>query len=289
HNGQKWAGGLGGTATTWQRHFIQTGYADTLTRRLIKRLKGVGIWNRALVIVTADHGISFDPGTFRRIAFPGNFAAVANPPLFIKYPGQRMGKVSDAHTRTVDIVPTTTQVLGVEKPYAADGEPISEDGTADGSGSDRVYVSSALKRVVSEPLSRMLSEREAVLRRQARWLGARTGPFQLGPRPDMLGRRVPVVKRRSARIDRRLDFGNVRLGGGRKVPAFVNGSVGGGRAGEVIAIGVNGRIAATCRAFRFRGRTRWGALVPPSSLRAGRNSIGVYLVRGRRLVPLGGT
>ncbi|MGH2981442.1 MAG: hypothetical protein ACRDKV_05320, partial [Solirubrobacterales bacterium] len=45
HNGQKWAGGAGGTATTWQRHFLQTGYADTLTRRLIRRLKEVGIWN----------------------------------------------------------------------------------------------------------------------------------------------------------------------------------------------------------------------------------------------------
>jgi hypothetical protein len=288
HNAQKWAGGAGGTATTWQRHFIQTGYADTLTTRLIKRLKKVGIWNRALVIVTADHGISFDPDGFRRIAFPGNFGGVANPPLFIKYPGQRKGEVSDAHTRTVDIVPTTAQVLGIELPYRTDGEPISADRTQDGSGTESVTIFNALKKDVSEPFSELLDQRDVVLRRSARLLGARTGLFQLGPRPSLLGRRAPRVSRRSARIDSRLDFRDLSIGGDAKVPAFINGTVAGGLAGSVIAIGVNGRIVATCRAFRFRGRTRWGAVVPPSSLRQGSNSIGVYRARSMRLIALGG-
>ena len=288
YNAQKWAGGAGGSAATMQRHFIQTGYADTLIRRLIKRLKQVGIWNQALVIVTADHGISFDPDNFRRLAFNGNFGGVANPPLFVKYPGQREGEVSDARTRTVDIVPTTAAVLGIDLPYRTDGEPISEDGTQDGSGTDLVTISSGFDKDVFEPLEEVLSQRQAVLRRQGRWLGTRTRLFELGPRPSLLGRRAPRASGGSARIDSRLDYGNVRIGGGRKVPAFVNGTVGGGRAGEVIAIGVNGRIVATCRAFRFDGRTRWGAVVPPSSLRPGSNDIGVYLARGSRLVVLGG-
>ena len=288
YNAQKWAGGIGGSATTWQRHFIQTGYADTLTRRLIKRLKQVGIWNKALVIVTADHGISFDPRNFRRLAFKGNFGAVANPPLFVKYPGQRKAEVSDAHTRTVDVVPTTAAVLGIE-PYRTDGEAISQDGAQDGSGAELVTISSGFDKDISEPFADVLSQRDAVLRRQGRWLGTRTGLFELGPRPDLLGRRAPPASGGSARLEPRLDYGDVSLAPGRKVPAFVNGTVGGGRTGEVIAIGLNGRIVATCRAFRFAGRTRWGAVVPPSRLRSGSNSVGVYLANGGRLVPLGGT
>jgi hypothetical protein len=286
-NAQRWAGGIGGTATTWQRHYIQTGYADTLTKRLIRRLRRIGIWKRALVIVTADHGVSFDPDEYRRIPYPGNFAGIANPPLFIKYPGQARGVVSDIHTRTIDIVPTTAEVLGIPLTYQTDGIPISGGGFA-----GPVTISNGFRKQVSEPLSDVLAERSVVLRRAARQLGGRTGLFRLGPRSELLGRRARASGRgtaQNATIDSRLDFGNVTLGGGRKVPAFVNGTIGGAAAGRVIAIGVNGRIVATCRTFRFKGRTRWGAVVPPSTLHSGSNSVGVYLVRANRLLRVGGS
>jgi hypothetical protein len=282
-NAQKWAGGIGGTATTWQRHYIQTAYADTLTRLMIKRLKRVGIWSRALVIVTADHGISFDPKTYRRIALPGNFGGIANPPLFVKYPGQTKGAVSDIHTHSIDIVPTIAQVLGIELPYKVEGVPISEDGPE-----GPITISNGSKNAVSEPFSTFLAERSLVLRSAAQELGAHTGLFQLGPRSSLLGRRAPSGSARTASIDSNLDFGHVRVGGGAKVPAFVDGTIGGAAAGSVVAIGVNGRIVATCRAFLFKGKTRWGAVVPPSTLHRGSNSVGAYLVRANRLVRFGG-
>ena len=278
-NAQKWAGGVGGTATTWQRHYIQTAYADTLTKLMIKRLKRVGIWKKALVIVTADHGISFDPKTYRRIALPGNFGGIANPPLFVKYPGQTQGEVSDIHTHSIDIVPTIAQVLGIELPYKAEGVPISEDGPE-----GPITISNGLKNSVTEQFSTFLAERSLVLQRAARELGAHTGLFQLGPSSNLLGRRAPSGSARTVRIDRGLDLAHVVLGRGRKVPAFVNGTIGGAAAGSVVAIGVNGRIVATCRAFRFKGKTRWGAVVPPSTLHRGSNSVGAYLVRANRLV-----
>jgi Sulfatase len=283
-NAERWAGGIGGTATTWQRHYIQTAYADRLTTLLIKRLKKVGIWQKALVIVTADHGISFDPKTFRRIAEPAAFGGIANPPLFIKYPGQTQGQVSDLHSRTIDIVPTTAQVLGIDLPYKTEGVPISDDGTE-----GAVTILNGFNQEVSAPLSTLLTERDAVLRRAAQDLGAHTGLFALGPRSDLLGRHAPGGSGRGAALDSRLDYGHVVLGAGRKVPAFVDGTARGNLAGHVFAIALNGRIVATCRAFRFKGRTRWGAVVPPSTVHPGSNSVGVYLVRANRLVRLGGT
>jgi hypothetical protein len=283
-NAQKWAGGIGGTATTWQRHYIQTAYADMLTKLMIKRLKRAGIWNKALIIVTADHGISFDPKTFRRIAVPGNFGGIANPPLFVKYPGQTKGAVSDIHTHSIDIVPTIAQVLGLELPYKAEGVPISEDGLE-----GPITIFNGLENSATEQFSTFLAERSQVLSSAAKQLGAHTGLFQLGPRSSLLGRRAPSGSAGTASIDSNLDFGHVRIGGGAKVPAFVNGTIGGAAAGHVVAIGVNGRIVATCRAFRFKGRTRWGAVVPPSTLHSGSDSVGIYLVRGNRLVRVGGS
>jgi hypothetical protein len=283
-NAQKWAGGIGGTATTWQRHYIQTAYADTLTKLMIRHLKRVGIWNRAMVIVTADHGISFDPKTFRRIAVPGNFGGIANPPLFVKYPGQTKGAVSDIHSHSIDIVPTIAQVLGIPLTYKADGVPISEDGPE-----GPITISNGLKNSVTEQFSTFLAERSQVLRRAAEELGSRTGLFRLGPRSSLLGRRAPSGSAGTARIDGGLDLAHVVLGRGRKVPVFVDGTIGGAASGSVVAIGVNGRIVATCRAFNFKGRTRWGAVVPPSSVHSGSNSVGVYLVRGNRLIRVGGS
>jgi hypothetical protein len=286
-NAQRWAVGEAGIASTWQRHFIQTGYADTLTRRMIGTLKRVGIWDRAIVVVTADHGISFDPRYHRRIADPDNLAGVANSPLFIKYPGQRKPRISETHTRTIDIVPTIAQELGVKIPYRTDGRPISEDGKG-----GTVKMTTGLKTTLTEPLSKVLSQRRAMLANQARLLGASTGLFELGPRPDLLGRAVPSVSAAgsagSATLDNPTLWADVGFAPDRKVPAFVAAKLDDVPAQSVIAISVNGRVAATCRSFLFNGDTWAGAIVPPSTLRPGHNSIGLYLVSGDRLAPLGG-
>lgn len=288
HNAQFWAGGPGGAAETWQRHYLQTGYADRLTGQVIARLRKVGLWNRALVIFTADHGISFNAKTLRRVAAPDNFGGVANPPLFIKYPGQTKGVVSDAPTRSVDIVPTMAHVLGIDLTYQADGSPISEDGTEDGSGTGTVTIFNANKKDISVPFAEVLAQRRAVLKSAATQLGARTGLFRLGPRPDLIGRRARPTSRQAARLDGHLDLANARIEKGAKIPAFLNGTVRSAAAGKLLAVGLNGKIVATTRAFNFHGRTRWGVVVPPSHLHRGANSFAVYLVRGGRLVPLGG-
>jgi hypothetical protein len=291
-NAQKWAAGEGGVATTEQRHFIQTGYADRLTSLLIRDLKQKGLWNKALVIVTADHGINFDPRTYRRIAYPGDFGGIANSPLFIKYPGQNGGKVSETHTHTIDILPTVAQVLGISLPFKTEGKPIDDDGSG-----GKVVIKNGLKSTVSQPFSKMLAERKEVLRRSAQRLGADTRLWQLGPRSDLLGRPAPPVSGAGSAGTATLyhpDYTpdlwqDVKFGKDLLVPAFVAAELEDVPAGSLIAISVNGRVAATCRAFLFNGDTWAGAVVPPQTLHRGHNSIGVYLIGpGGSLTALGG-
>ena len=56
-----------------------------------------------------------------------------------------------------------------------------------------------------------------------------------------------------------------------------------------VAVAVNGRIRAVGRSFDlwWKGREYFSLMVPETSLRAGRNRIGIFEVRaGRTLVPL---
>ena len=56
----------------WQRHLLQAGlHRSSCSGSSIARLKAEGIWNKALVIVTADHGVSFIPGQHRRVGDAG--------------------------------------------------------------------------------------------------------------------------------------------------------------------------------------------------------------------------
>ena len=52
--------------TLHQRHLAQVGFVDRLIGDLIVRLREVGVYDKALVIITADHGASYREGRSRR-------------------------------------------------------------------------------------------------------------------------------------------------------------------------------------------------------------------------------
>jgi hypothetical protein len=284
----RWAVGSAGVASAEQRHYLQTGYADKLVGLLMQRLKRVGIWKRAMVVVTADHGISFQGrGVYRRIAEKANLGGVGNPPLFVKYPGQLKGRPSLVHTQTIDIVPTIAQQLGIKQMYKTQGRPISEDGFG-----GETSIINGQQEQVRVPLSRVLRERNAVVAQAFFRLGD-GGIYQLGPEPALLGQPAPPLSYGiptgfSATIENTSAFEDVDPLADQ-VPAFVAGDLQGPKPGSVIAVSVNGRIAATCRAFLDEGTLSYAAVVPPQLFRAGRNEIGVYQESpGGTLISLGG-
>ena len=284
----RWAVGSAGIASAEQRHYLQTGYADKLVGLMIRRLKQIGIWKKAMVIVTADHGISFQGrAIYRRIAEPENLGGVANPPLFIKYPGKTRGRPSLVHTQTIDIVPTIAQQLGIKNLYETQGRPISEDGLG-----GEVAVTNGQGQTIRIPLAGLLRQRQAVVRQAFFRLGS-GGLYQLGPAPDLIGTVAPALSigiqpGTSATVENGSYYENVDPQA-QEVPTFIAGDLEGVEPGSLIAVTVNGTVAATCRAFLDGGDGKYGAVVPPSAFSAGRNQIGVYEVGpGNSLTPLGG-
>ncbi len=112
----------------FQRHLLQVGAADVLVGRLLDRLQGEGLWEQALVVVVADHGVSFTPGTGLRGPEPVTDHEVYNVPLFIKAPGQTEGAVTDRNARTIDVLPTIIDLLDITTPWVFDGTSLAFGG-----------------------------------------------------------------------------------------------------------------------------------------------------------------
>ena len=120
-----------------QRHVIQTQAADRLVGDLLDRVRDAGIYDDAMVVVTADHGYAFTDDSPMRGVDEENFDEILWTPLIVKGPGERDGVVDDSNVNTTDILPTIAAELGVELPWEVDGEPL---GTAERDPGDKWVV-----------------------------------------------------------------------------------------------------------------------------------------------------
>jgi hypothetical protein len=112
-----------------RRYLKQLGLVDRLVGDLVEHLKRIGLFDRALVVVTADHGVAFQAGESRRNVGVRNIGEIAGVPLLIKAPGQRRGRIVDSSATTEDILPTIGSLLGAR--WSAGGRSLeSASGTA---------------------------------------------------------------------------------------------------------------------------------------------------------------
>jgi Sulfatase len=276
-----------------QRFFLQLGYADGALGLLMRRLRATGVYDRALVIVTADHGVSFRPGTPRRNISAGNLVDIAFMPLFVKLPGQKHGRIDDSFVQTIDVLPTIAAALHTKLPWPVDGKPLigrklPRDGT--------VRIASSTGRPVTSDLRALLARRRQALADQLAVFGsgALARVYRIGPHPELLDRSVSSLSIGASTnesvhvsgrellnaVDPALDL----------VPTYVTGTLGGSHpAQQDLAIGVNGTIAAVTRSYSEAGQAKFGAMIPERSLRPGANEVSVYAVNGNALTELRGS
>jgi hypothetical protein len=108
----------------YQRHLYQLGFVDRRLGSLFDRLEETGTWDDAMVIVVADHGISFVPGQHRRWPKEDNRSDLFRIPLFVKLPGQSTGRVIDDPAFGIDIVPTIVDALDIDTDWEFDGSSL---------------------------------------------------------------------------------------------------------------------------------------------------------------------
>ena len=110
----------------YHNYLQQSSYADFLLKKLIGELKGAGLYDKSLIIVTADHGVSYNVmGLNRRIPLTkDSWRNIVPVPLIIKYPFQEAGTVIDSFVTTLDIAPTIMDVTGIVPPWDLAGESL---------------------------------------------------------------------------------------------------------------------------------------------------------------------
>ncbi len=98
-------------------------WTDAALGQLFEMLRVRGLWDDALVIVTADHGEEFfdhgEKGHKKNL-----YAETVRVPLLIKYPGQAEGRRDSRLVSLVDILPTVLEAVGVAPEFPLQGRPL---------------------------------------------------------------------------------------------------------------------------------------------------------------------
>lgn len=277
---------------SYQRHLLQLGFADRLLGELVARLRRLGLYRDAAVVVVADHGIGFHLGVERRTVTPRNVADLAPVPLMLKLPGQRRGSIEDQPVQTIDILPTLLELTRLDAPRALDGRslltPLASHarrltvfhrvGTQLNTvGGDYTFEAGSLERRFRAAVHRKLALFGSGGGRNPEAL------YRIGPHQELVGRRAAALPHlpgtAAAEIDQAPDLAAVEPGSDF-IPGEVTGEIPGGIAGggRRVALVVNGTVAATGRTFSLQGSAveSFEMIVPESAFRRGRNEARVF-------------
>lgn len=111
-----------------QRHLLQAEFADHMIGELLDRLDATGLYDESLVVLAADHGVSLEVGTNRRLPDDATLPALMPVPAVVKPPagshGALVGHTDDRVAETVDLLPTIADLLGVDMPWPVDGQSL---------------------------------------------------------------------------------------------------------------------------------------------------------------------
>jgi hypothetical protein len=266
-----------------KRHLAKVRFTDRILGRTLDRLRASGLYDQALVVVTADHGIAFTPGTGARFLRTENAPSILFVPLFVKLPRQREGRVDERLARTIDVVPTIADALGIELPWKADGRSLLGP-PAPGREIAAHNVQDEKRFEFDGPtLVRTLRGEAAA---QARLFHGSDPDriFRTGRYGNLVGRDAGSLPRGPAAPLRYSIIGGSTLrmpGPHGTVPALVVGTLEGERAdAQELAVVVHGKVAATIRSHPFEPAARFEALLSDGHLRRGENAVELYAISG---------
>jgi hypothetical protein len=257
---------------------------------MLVHLRRTGLYDRSLIVVTADNGESFG-----RLGNGHNFnhrnaAEIALTPLIVKLPFQHRGRIDRHHVRIVDVLPTIASVAHLRPSWRLDGRPLV--------GPDRRLPPSSVLLFERDGRRIVLSGRDlrrraaAALRLKLRLFGSgEDGPglYGIGSLPSMHDTPVadwPIIPPSDTRaaLDPPGRHRELRPGA-RSVPVKVSGRLTGPRSRmpTKLAVAIDGTIVATAPTISLRPRARQliSLLVPESALREGDNRLEVFAIERR--------
>ncbi len=283
--GDRWGSDELEVVQNQQRYLLQLMYLDRLIGRLVARLKETGQFDQCLLILTADHGISFRRKEPRRVLVPGNQDEILSIPLIIKRPGQMTGEVSDRIVETVDILPTIADVLGITLHGGCDGRSVFDNSTPPRT---TLTYASYEGRTAVKPTVIANSKSPQVLHERFGDSAAPDAIYRVGPIPELIGTPISRWKQLSTPA---LDLTQIRYGSvvdvaaPVQVPSLYEGSIRTdiplAESPVTLAVAINGTLRAVTRTYKQAGfLNHWAVMVPESAYHAGKNDVQFFRVTG---------
>jgi hypothetical protein len=273
-----------------QRHLLQLGFADHLLSELWAKLRREGTFDKALIVVAADHGVAIQKARRdRRRLKPDTVGEIASIPLLVKAPGQGRAKVDDAYVETVDILPTIFDVLNVDPKVHMDGSS-AFSAKVQGRRSLRMFLRNSFQPL-KVSIAEFQRQRKVALDHKLAVLGTGAeGPdriYRIGPHQELLGKSVSSLSPQPrgqlrAELQDAGDWDDVDLRSDF-IPTHPVATLSGGTPPAIhdVAIAVDGKVVAVSKTFYLATDAKQeliSAMIPPESLRDGKNGVELFEV-----------
>jgi len=133
-------------------------YVDAELGFLFEELKSLGLWDRTLIVLTADHGEEFaEHGKFLH---DENFDEIARVPLIVRFPhGVYGGRRISELVSTLEVMPTILDVLGIPPNPEIEGRSLMPLIAGGREGRPWVYMAGALEKLRTPTWSLFAGER----------------------------------------------------------------------------------------------------------------------------------
>ncbi|MEM7354270.1 MAG: sulfatase-like hydrolase/transferase [Acidobacteriota bacterium] len=269
----------------YRRYVLQTQFLDRWLGQLMARLRQLELYERSLIVLVADHGVSFRPGDSRRLLTETNMHDLLSVPLLIKAPHQSQGRREEGRVTTLDVLPSILDLLDIEPPWPMTGRSaFSEPEPVDARPVAGKYRSLELDQSFD-------SAKFATLDWQLETFGAPGDSdhfWRAGTYPELYGRKLAEIGWQEQETVRADMAGQTLFDhydrAGTYSPTFITGILETTATDEAccdLAVAVNGTIRATVRTFgKSPGPLQFAALVPEDAFRQGSNQVDLLRVRG---------
>jgi len=277
-----WNGDAFLVAQGYQRHLLQVAFVDHLLGALVQRLEEKGIFDRSVIVITADHGANFWPNRKRRDVLPDFPMDIRNIPLFIKVPEQRQGSIIDCYVKNIDILPSLAEILDIHLSWPVEGRVLFTREPSTGK-IEPVSCQEAVPPLYTAKRLESLKYKYELFGEK----GSQVDLFRLGPYRNLVGRNVRELESGyqtevHVQLDKEAFFENLDLESSF-IPALISGRLHNADSEDpyILAVAVNKRIAGIARTIKNdSGSREFFVVVPEAVFVNGKNTIDVFRLQG---------
>ena len=274
-----------GVRDAYQTFLHQLGAADAEILSLIETLKESKRWDSTMIVVTADHGISFLPTLPQRhtdFVETDQADDIYRIPTFVKYPNQKVGEVSDCAITNLDLLPTILDVTATKTSWSFEGKSVA---TSCPTGRERIVVSATGQTTIMSGGFDTLTARADHYSTLVSNFGSMREVVAVGKSAELIGTKISAVETSpdvvSWTLKQKKMFGDVSMARGSLVPSLVTGSITlnnaldegteGIFAIDGVAAGIVGELSGARQVVTYT------AILDYSLLTAGKHSVELFL------------